>query len=173
MAWGCPAIIQKLDFRKGKIMISIRKIQEDDYPLTLELLKENENMPKYNYLEIMQDSLQHRLKNFFHDFFILTDEENNTIGVVYSYDFRVNDLNSRMNISFVCGVDDKIKTEAINCFVNYMFEEYPLKKIIFECIHQEDVLIFEKSGFYVEVTLKDYVYYSGRYMTNYILSKER
>lgn len=32
-------------------MIYIRKIQEVDYVLALELLKENMNMPRYNYTE--------------------------------------------------------------------------------------------------------------------------
>ena len=65
-------------------MIYIRKIQEVDYVLALELLKENMNMPRYNYTEKMEDSFQHRLKGFFHDFFMLFDEEENAIGIVYS-----------------------------------------------------------------------------------------
>ena len=104
---------------------------------------------------------------------MLFDEEENAIGIVYSYDFRVNDLNTRMNVSFVHQLDETKKIEAINCFVKYMFVEYPLKKIIYECIQNEDVMIFENAGFAVEVILPEYIYYSGDYVTNYILSRER
>lgn len=154
-------------------MILIRKIQNDDYALILKLLEENEYMHKYNYIEIMEEGLQHRLKNFFHDFFLLTDEKKNIVGIAYSYDFRVNDLNSRINIFFALDVDEVKRLEGIECFMKYMFEEYPLRKLIFECTKREDVLIFEKAGFEVEVALKEYVYYSGGYVTNYIMSKER
>ena len=110
-----------------------------------------------------------RLNRVYHDFFIVSDDENK-IGYVYSFDYRIYDLNCRMFVSA-----DRCHIDILRSAAHKLFEEYPLKKIF--CWVRQDDTEMRKAAEMIsaepEAVLREYIYADGKYLDVFVYGISR
>ena len=114
---------------------------------------------------------ENKLKYDFHDFYIIKFE-NQIIGSIYSYEFKLSDRHCKMKVLLDIS-DDKLVKNIIILFVELLFREYPLRKIFVEEYQKELIELYKNAGFQCEMILDKYIYCEGRYNDLTFLSIER
>ncbi len=121
--------------------------------------------------------LCYRLKNDFHDFFIVNDARSSrNLGYVHSYDFSLIDGHCKLVVYIISEYRKTgIGGIAAITFMKRLFAEYPLRKIystIYD-YNKESLRSNLAAGFIEEGILKDYRYYDGNYHNIHYLSISR
>ncbi|MBQ9415091.1 MAG: GNAT family N-acetyltransferase [Clostridia bacterium] len=110
-----------------------------------------------------------RLNRVYHDFFVVSDDESK-LGYVYSFDYRIYDLNGRMFVSA-----DRCHLDILISAAQKLFEEYPLKKI-FCWVRQDDTEMrkaAERISAKLEAVLREYIYADGKYLDVFVYGISR
>lgn len=154
-------------------MVSFKAICENNYSIILDSMIRKNIFENYNNYEDIEACFKHMLNGYYHDFFQVEDGNNNYLGVIFSYDFRLNDLNSKMEFVFNDNLEEDISLEIINLYVQYLFKEYPINKIFIKCENRDKVTLLQRAQFEIEMTLKDYLYLDGKYVDQIFLSRRR
>ena len=110
-----------------------------------------------------------------HDIFRLADPQGETVGCVYSYDYRIYDGHCKIAFYFSPKVSIQDVQSMLREFVSYMFCEYPLVKLFFETsiLDTSSVSLCQAAGFHLECTLKEYHFKNNEYVDWCICGKER
>lgn len=110
--------------------------------------------------------LEYRFNGYYHDFFMIMNAKDQSIGFVYSHDFYANDGHTMFTIV----VKDRYQGQGYGAvasimFLDYMFKTYNLRKI-FTSVYEYNTLSMNTNisgGFTPEGVLKEYRYYNNRY----------
>lgn len=154
-------------------MVSFKAICENNYSIILDSMIRKNIFENYNNYEDTEACFKHMLNGYYHDFFQVEDGNNNYLGVIFSYDFRLNDLNCKMEFVFNDNLEEDISLDIINLHVQYLFKEYPINKIYIKCENRDKVTLLQRAQFEIEMTLKDYLYLDGKYVDQIFLSRRR
>mgnify|MGYP000953591873 FL=1 len=111
-----------------------------------------------NTIEECDRYLTYNFNNTYADFFMIRDEEGNTLGFVYSYNY----VSFNGNLSIATYISKKYRNcgagaKATILFVDFLFKKYPLIKVYSPVFSYNLNSIFnhEKSGFVKEAVLKN------------------
>lgn len=110
-----------------------------------------------------------------HDIFRLADPQGETVGCVYSYDYRIYDGHCKIAFYYSPKVGIQDVQSMLREFVSYMFCEYPLVKLFFETsiLDTSSLSLCQAAGFHLECTLKEYHFKNNEYVDWCICGKER
>ncbi|MGN1345010.1 MAG: GNAT family N-acetyltransferase [Traorella sp.] len=127
-------------------------------------------------IQAFEQWLISRLKNDFHDFFIIKDKNNRKIGYAYNYDFSLQHGHCKL----VVYIEPEYRKIGIGAFaairfISYLFETYPLLKLYstIYTYNQESRKSNLAAGFVEEGVLKEYRYYDGQMHDLHYLSLSR
>ena len=120
--------------------------------------------------------LRESIARNFQKFRVITTEEDEFVGFVYSYDYSPSDMHCK-----ICAAVEEAYQEtgmgaaATLLFIDSLFRYYPLRKIymtVYE--YNKQSLISNKDAGFTEVArLQDYRYYDGEYWDLFYLSITR
>ena len=115
------------------------------------------------------------LRSEIHDLFSVMNYEGQTLGCVYSYDYRIYDGHCKISFFFSTTVNNQDAQRMLDGFCNYLFCEYPLVKLFFETsiLDSNSLSICNAAGFRLECTLKEYHFKNNEYVDWCICGKER
>ena len=121
--------------------------------------------------------LSGRLKNEFHDFFIIRDScSKKPLGYVHNYDFSLVDGHCKLVVYIIPEYRETgLGGIAAITFMKKLFAMYPLRKLystIYD-YNRESLNSNLAAGFHEEANLSDYRYYDGEYHSIHYLSISR
>lgn len=121
--------------------------------------------------------LSERLKNEFHDFFIIRASDlTEPLGYVHNYDFSLIDGHCKLVVYIIPKYRETgLGGVAAITFMKRLFEMYPLRKLystIYD-YNKESLSSNLAAGFCEEGNLLDYRYYDGEYHSIHYLSISR
>lgn len=123
------------------------------------------NIEKINCISELEYYLERNFKNFYYDFFVIIANKR-VIGFIYSHNVSLNA--GHMMITSVINSNFKFRGYgyfSIIKFLNYLFSTYRIRKVFFS-IYSHNKLSLNmayKSKLQFEGTLKEYIYYDGKY----------
>lgn len=132
---------------------------------------------RFNTKQSFENWIFRRIGADFHDFFLVRDKsENSLIGYVHDYDFSLVDGHCKLSVY----IDENYRKTGIGGFaaihfMNYLFSNYPLRKIystIYD-YNSESLNSNFAAGFVEEGVLGDYRYHDGHYYAVHYLSMSR
>ena len=123
-----------------------------------------------NSIEKSVDVIERRLREYYHDFFIVSIS-GNRVGAVASYDYRIYDNHCKTDVLFEGNNDDCAL--IIDRFTEYLFRMYPLNRIFTMQVNMDVIKAYKKCGYHTEAILKDYRFLSGRYTDVLYLAVDR
>ena len=119
-----------------------------------------------NSLKDFDSWIQDHLKYNYNDFFIVEDENDRLIGIVYSYDHRMIDRHCKLTVYIVpeCrhgGVGGLITLD----FIGFLFKHYPYRRINCDVYNYniESKTSLRQAGFEETGRVKEYRYFNGQY----------
>lgn len=118
-----------------------------------------------------------RLKNDFHDFYIIRESKTlRPLGYVHNYDFSLTDGHCKLVVYII---PEYRKTGiggiAAVTFMKRLFSMYPLRKLystVYE-YNKESLQSNFAAGFEEEGIIRDYRYYNGKYHSMHYLSMSK
>lgn len=127
-----------------------------------------------NSLQEFEIWFQERARHFYHDFFLICSDDHSLIlGIVYSYDMKMNNGHCKIAIY----IKPEFRSEGIGAIaalkmIDYLFRAYPLRKIYSEVYdyNRESLASNLDAGFSEEACLKEYRYFNGEYYDLHFLS---
>lgn len=120
--------------------------------------------------------LNEQIKFWYHDFFIICDEKQNTIGFTYSYEFNLNDAHCKYSLCIFEEYEGKgLGAAAGMKMLKYLFNTYPLKQVFISVYdyNQNSLQINRKAGFKEVGCLPNYRFHNGEYFDMHILVMTR
>lgn len=155
--------------------IKLCRLCDEDWMYLFERFSMDKNIVlnepiQFNSLRQFSDFFNDRLNRVYHDFFIVSDDKGK-IGYVYSFDYRIYDMNCKLFISV-----DRYHTDVLNGVVGKLFDEYPLKKV-YCWIRQDDIKMREAAEMIFhepEAVLREYIFANGQFLNVFVygISKE-
>lgn len=157
-----------------KMNFEFNKFNDEDRLFLFERFASDKNIilnepVQFNSLGQFSDFFNDRLNRVYHDFFIVSNEKGK-IGYVYSFDYRVYDLNCKLFLSA-----DRCHKDIIKSVACKLFEEYPLEKI-FLWIRQDDSKTREAAEMIStepEAILCEYIYADGQFLNVFVYGISR
>lgn len=120
--------------------------------------------------------IQDQLKYFYQEFFVLESEQEELVGIMYSYDDHIKDGHCKIGV-YIVPKWRWIGTGAMAGLqlMNYLFQYYPYRQIYCdvysynnESFHSLLQCGFEQTGYY-----REYRYYNGEYYDLLLLTMSR
>ena len=129
-----------------------------------------------NSLRDFDNWLQDRLKYHYHDFFVVESDKEELIGIVYSYDHRMQDGHCKMTTYITqkwrhIGLGSMVGLD----FIGFLFRFYPYRRINCD-VYRYNIESFEslkQAGFEVTGHVKEYRYFNGKYHDLMLLTMSR
>lgn len=119
-----------------------------------------------NSLKDFDSWIQDHLKYNYNDFFIVEDENEKLIGIVYSYDHRMIDGHCKITVYIAqewrhSGIGGLISLD----FIGFLFKHYPYRRINCDVYsyNLESQTSLRQAGFEETGRVKEYRYLNGRY----------
>lgn len=115
-------------------------------------------------------------KNEYHDFFMVEDAANNTIGFTFSYDFFVFDGHCKYTLCLYDDYQNKgYGAVAAIKMLDYLFCNYPLKRVFISVFdyNKNSLLMNMKGGFEEVGCLPEYRFWGGDNVSLHILNITR
>lgn len=115
-------------------------------------------------------------QNEYHDFFMIEDLQDNTIGFTFSYEFFSYDAHCKYTLCLYDEYQNRgLGAVAAIKMMDYLFRKYPLNRIfvsVFDYNENSRTNIL-KGGFEEVAILPDYRFYGGEYFPLHILTISR
>lgn len=105
--------------------------------------------------------------------FIKDISNDKVIGYISGYNY--NKVDGYIYIASILEQKNDFSKEALNLFINYLFKCFPIRKIYCEVYenNQNKIDIFNTMGFIEEASLKDDMFFDGRYYNKSVLALYR
>lgn len=132
---------------------------------------------RFPSIQNFEQWLSVRLKNEFHDFFIIRESQHmEPLGYVHNYDFSLVDGHCKLVVYIIPEYREiGIGGMAAITFMKKLFAMYPLRKLystIYD-YNRESLNSNLAAGFQEEANILDYRYYDGKYHSIHYLSISR
>ena len=132
---------------------------------------------QFNSLEDFERWFMGNLSHAYHDFYVISDDENNKIaGYVYSYEYRHYDGHAKVCVVMAEEYRQVGMGAIIGLrFLNELFSNYPLRKVYIDVYdyNKQSLKSNLDVGFEEEGCLKEFRYENGKYYDMHLLSLTR
>ena len=141
--------------------MKLKKLTTDDYLSVVENYRMFDI--KSNCVDFGIEEMRERIRRYYHDFFVISTEEDKVFGYAYTYDFRMFDSNCKLKIiTTEAIVENENMMLAYELIIKRLFEDYPLNYIYFNRLLDGNNLIEpSKIGFTRAALLQEYYYMMG------------